>query len=397
MDGVGNDQSGQGGGNLLMPDKVDPGDLKVGMYVEWIGSGEFHDPIERIDRFLLDKEEVDTLKARNPTVVFVNAAMVMGGGCRPDLAPVADTENMARCRAVYQSSLEFVRDSMEAARKGCPINADGALSLVDSIIHGVLSARSAMVMATRLKDYDEYTYAHGVNVCVFSTLFGRALGLPLEALRVLGQAAMLHDIGKARIPKDVLNKPGKLNPVELKIMQTHPMKGHGLLSECRNVHPSVLRVALEHHEKRAGHGYPRGLFGNRIGQFSRIVSICDVYDAMTSNRVYHKARHPNEVLGLMYSWKQKDFDPEYVDRFIKCMGVYPEGSWVRLSDGRVAVIIKNNQEQLLRPAVRVMYDANLAPCERKDVDLSHSFSFSSLNITESVHPKDLPLDAPDSI
>jgi|GEM_PF-3951273 len=255
--------------------------------------------------------------------------------------------------------------------------------IVDQVVGDVLAGEKRLKSLAKLRRYDEYTYSHCVNVGVFSVVFGRSMGASPEELTLLCAAGLLHDAGKARIPLEILNKPGKLSDPEMAQMRRHAELGQEVLGLSPEIPEGVVRAASEHHERYDGSGYPLGRRAGQIATISTIISLCDVYDAMTSNRVYQSGRTPHEVLAKMYGWKGKDFHPELVLRFIRCMGIYPEGTVIRLSDGRVAVIRANNPKNLLGPTVAALQLDNGVWRRQEVIDLSVQAGLTIKSVEDS--------------
>lgn len=234
-------------------------------------------------------------------------------------------------------------------------------TVVNDLVESIMRNPDAQMCLSQLKDRDEYTAQHSVNVCVLSLTFGRHLGLDREALNLLGTGALLHDIGKLKTPLEILNKPGRLTDEEFRIMKEHPNHGRELLARIPGMPPEAIDVAFSHHERLQGHGYPRGLSGNEISRWSKMVAIVDVYDAITSDRCYHDGMAPTEALTRMYEWRVRDFDPQLLEQFIQCIGIYPIGSLVELTSGEVGVVISVNSQLRLRPKVALVLDADKSP------------------------------------
>ncbi|MDD4952287.1 MAG: HD-GYP domain-containing protein, partial [Desulfovibrionaceae bacterium] len=265
--------------------------------------------------------------------------------------------------------------------------------LVDGFIDSVFRNRSAAAAICKLKHFDEYTYSHSINVGILAVVLGERLGLERDVLRLLGIAGVFHDVGKARMPLEVLNKPGKLDEKEFAIMRRHPREGFELMKDQEGLPPQVLRAVLSHHERSDGNGYPDGLKGGQISRFTRVISVVDVYDALTSRRVYKDAMPPGKVLSLMYRWRLSDFSAQVVENFIKALGVYPVGSFVRLSSGEYGVVVGLNQDNPLRPPVKKVLDSDGRPVEPVSVTLSEvPDPGGGLSIRECLNPDDYGVD-----
>ncbi len=267
-------------------------------------------------------------------------------------------QSLPEATMLYSSARDYIGGVLRDVRLGKSIDTGGARELAESLADNIVKNENALVWLTQLKNRDEYTSMHSINVCVLSLLFGRFLGLKEGELHHLGLGALLHDVGKMQIPAEILNKPGRLDDKELLLMRRHPELGHAILKGCDELPPAVLEITLSHHERYDGSGYPRGLKGKALNSYALIVSIIDFYDAVTSDRAYHIGVSPHEALNMMYAAAAKSFPKELVESFIQCLGIYPIGSLVELESGEVGVVMTVNRQRRLNPILTLVLDRN---------------------------------------
>ena len=262
---------------------------------------------------------------------------------------------------IRESTRLTVDQLFDDVAHGRMIDMAGIKRLMHNTVDGVLRNPDAYICLTQLKQRDEYTAQHSINVSVLALTLARHLGLNRDDMETLGVAALLHDIGKIKTPLEVLNKPDRLTSDELDIMKQHPLIGRQMLENRYQLPYHIADVAFSHHERISGEGYPRGLKTDEISVFSKMVAIVDVYDAITSDRCYHDGISPTQALTKMYNWRLTDFDGELLEQFIQCVGIYPVGTVVELTSGEVGLVISVNPESRLKPKVNVLLDREKRP------------------------------------
>jgi HD-GYP domain-containing protein (c-di-GMP phosphodiesterase class II) len=359
--------------------KISVNQLTVGMHLkEFCGSWMEH-PFWRTGFVITDPKDIQTILASSIKEVWIDSSKgldVAAGGVvvteveseaqvdaemreaaavQRAVAPVSMAVEMEKAAKICAQSKRAVMSMFQEARMGNAVDAGGAKQMVEEISDSVSRNPGALIGLARLKTADDYTYMHSVAVCAMMVALARQLGLEEEQTRVAGLAGLMHDLGKAAMPMDVLNKPGKLTDAEFSIIKTHPVEGHRLLQSGKDVDEAVLDVCLHHHEKTDGSGYPKGLKADEISLFAKMGAVCDVYDAITSNRPYKLGWDPAESLRKMAEWANGHFDGKVFQAFVKSLGIYPIGSLVKLSSGRLGVVVDQTSKSLTTPCVKVFF------------------------------------------
>jgi len=268
---------------------------------------------------------------------------------------------LPQARELIGKTKVLIDTILEDARLGRSLDSQTAKRSVGGMVQSVLRNPDALVWFNHLKNKDEYTSQHSLRVCVLALTFGRHLELSEEELNLLGMGALLHDVGKMKIPGELLNKPGRLTAEEFELMKSHVPLGVEILSGTPGIPAAAIEVARSHHERFDGSGYSVGLKGKQIGLFGQIGAIVDSYDAITSDRSYHKGMSAHDALRKMYEWRRKDFHETLVEQFIQCMGIYPIGSVVEMNTGSIGVVVSINRLRRLRPRVALVLDAGKKP------------------------------------
>ncbi|MBR0566931.1 HD-GYP domain-containing protein [Azoarcus sp. L1K30] len=288
------------------------------------------------------------------------------------VAPASLADEVARARLLHREANVIVRNMMGDIRLGKQIELERIEPLVTQIVDSIFRQQDALLPLSLLKSHDEYTFQHSVSVCTLMTSFARALALPREIIHEIAIGALLHDVGKAKVPDAILNKPAKLTDAEFDKMKSHVVQSKVILLGTPGISDIALDVAAQHHERFDGTGYPNKLKGEQISLYGQMGAIVDVYDALTSNRCYHKGRPPTEALRKLLEWSKFHFKPDLVQAFIRTIGIYPSGSLVRLESGRLAVVQEQHTDKLMQPTVKVMFHTKGHYLTPEIVDLRRS-------------------------
>lgn len=308
---------------------------------------------------------------------------------------ISVSQEAAQAVKICAKSKQAVASMFGEARMGKALNCDDALPLVEEISNSVLRNPDALISLARLKNKDDYTYMHSVAVCALMVALAKRLGLNEAETREAGLAGLLHDIGKMMIPMEILDKPGKLTDAEFAIVKNHPSEGHKMLLEGSGVGDVALDVCLHHHEKVDGSGYPEHLGDKQISLYAKMGAVCDVYDAITSNRPYKSGWEPAESLRRMAEWSNGHFDQRIFQAFVRSVGIYPIGSLIQLKSGRLAVVIAQTANSLLTPMVKIFFsirsncriqheimDLSLPGCQDKIVSYEEPAKWNLTDIHE---------------
>ncbi len=309
-----------------------------------------------------------------------------------------ESRERSTAREEYYDAVNVIRELADQVVSDRRLSTGKANRVVGAMLSRVGENRSAVLGLATIKSYDEYTSFHSVNVLILSLALGSMLPLDRGALIILGTGALLHDLGKITIPQGVLTKSGPLTAQEWEMMRDHPARGADILLAQPGVHPLSVMVAYEHHARYDLRGYPR-INGKRLqGLFSRIVQVCDVYDAMTTTRPYQRARTPDQAMRVLVKEMGSSFDPLLVKVFMDMMGMFPVGTLVRLVTGETAVVYEAAGEDAAWPRVKVIRDAEGGEVEPRVMDLARlveKVGEGGRAILESIHPEDAGIDPQD--
>ena len=280
------------------------------------------------------------------------------------------TQEFVYAKSVHKKTSSLVKSFMEDVSIGRAINVEIAKKAVAECVDSVMKSPDALMWLTQLKNKDEYTSQHSMNVCVLSIALARQINLPEHEIQDVGLCGMMHDMGKMKISLDILNKPGRFEPEEFAIMKTHPALGMEILMSSNGIPGCVIDAAYGHHEQLDGKGYPRGLPAESIHPYTRIVSIADVYDAISSDRIYKAGKTHLDTINILTQVSGKQLDAGLVIKFIESLGVYPPGSIVEMSDAEVAVVVETNFIQRLKPKITVLLDKDKKRIKPRLVDMA---------------------------
>lgn len=365
--------------------------VRLGMHLQAFCGSWLEHPFWRTKFILTDPADIVLIRESAIREVWIDIAkgqdvLVQAGAAEENFEtvetlppPVRQLQEKAtfanevkRASRIVEKGREAVVSMFQEARMGKAIEADAAAPLVEEISNSVMRNPGALISLARLKTADDYTYLHSVAVCALMIALARKLGLDEQETREAGMAGLLHDLGKAGVPLEVLNKPGKLTEEEFALVKKHPVQGYKLLSEGKGASQASMDVCLHHHEKFDGSGYPEGLAGENISLLARMGAVCDVYDAITSNRPYKAGWDPAESIKRMAEWKGH-FDPVVFQAFVKSLGIYPVGSLVRLESGKLGVVTEQGEQSLLKPKVKVFFSTkSQAYIKPETIDLGRS-------------------------
>lgn len=397
--------------------KIPTHKLQIGMYVKNITQkGLSLHQHEREGR-VTDQKTIDALIKRGVKQLYIDTEL---GPDSPDAIPLEEIEKkqdgeikhiakeakpdrniksthlnqeLDKATKLHTEALGLVNNAMELAKAGQQVDIAPFEEMADHFMDSVVRNQNALACLSRIREKDNYLMEHSVNVAVLMSILGKHLQLEREYLHQCVTGALLHDIGKILVPDEVLHKPGKLTDEEFNIMKQHAEFSENILKQNDKFAQVSINVAGQHHERLDGQGYPKGLAGDEISQEARMASVVDIYDAITADRVYHKGMTPSNALKRMLDWCGHHLDTQYVHSFIKAIGVYPVGSFVKLSHHLAGVVIEENNDSL-KPVVKVIYDLNNTRFTPVQI-LNLSAESNEERITQVLDPNDYGINLKD--
>lgn len=391
-------------------------ELRPGMLVEKLDRSWLDTPFFRHKMTITSSDQIAQLKACGVRTLVVNIEEEHTPRepiqAAPDITsdPVFTTpaaasapssvtleEELPNARQTYLAAKTIVQNAMHDTRLSRAINMDEVNRVVSDMSDSILRNPDALTSLTRLKKFDEYTFYHSVNTSILAMSLGRHLEFDRTTLHQIGVGSLLHDIGKTKIPPEILNKPGRFKPDEMEIMKQHVLRGVEILSTTTGLGDSYLRPALEHHERVDGTGYPHRRVRSELSQFGLIAAVVDIYDAMTSDRCYHKGQAAHEALQFLYRLSlEGHLDAALVQRFIHVVGLYPVGSIVELNTGETGIVKEVHHHAPLAPVVLLVKSTgNTLLSHPKELDLVAQIEKPHRQITTILESKQAGIDPTD--
>lgn len=359
--------------------KVDTEHLGIGMYVSELDRPWTETPYLLQGFFIKEQTDIDEIKKYSEFVFVddvkgVEPTVIMNSTPKPKSEKLPKNgEGLPERKAVYQDTataeeeMEQAKEChsmltselsaiMDAVLNGKQIKLEKAKEAVDGMVDSILRNPDAFVWLTKLKEVDSYSYSHAIDCSILVISFGRHLGLSKPELQDLAMAGLMFDIGKMKIPAEIMDKNEKLTDEEFEEIKKHVDYSVEIMEETDGISKVSIEIARYHHERHDGSGYPLGLEGDQIHVFSRMLAIVDCFDAISSDRQYGRIVSPHAAIKKLYEWGGKEFQEELVEQFIQCLGVYPTGSLVELSTGEVGIVLSQNRLRRLRPKVMLILD-----------------------------------------
>lgn len=385
-------------GSRLRPTNTPVEKIKMGMYLGDVFDAQGH-LLFASGTVIHSPEQIELLRKHNINSVIAieikDNPHAYGQPAREiDVSNLEDAyyKELSRAKEIHRHTLQTARTTLINAKLGKLMPVKQIETTAEQIVESVSRNPDALVSLAQIKGYDEYVYVHSVNVAILITSLAYSMGYKEERLVQAGIGGILHDIGKMGIPENILNKKGKYNSGEYAIMKRHPDIGISMLKGYRNINDFSRTVVIQHHERYNGSGYPRQLTGSMISEIGLIAAVADVYDAVTTDKDYRAAWTPHRALAMIFQGCDMEYSRRIVEFFTKHLGIYPVGSFVKLSTGEKGIVIRVEKGEILAPDVLILYSADgkklKEPKEYKLLNMQKLENGTQYRIVQSLNPKD---------
>lgn len=363
-------------------------ELNVGHYVTEIAKqdGNF---ILSAPGHIKNTKVINNLKNKNVISVFIDDSktlvQVKFHKSKADIAA-----EVKQAKEIFNESKDIQKNLFSQALSGATVDLQPVIAVTNKTVDAIFNSPDSLACMVNIREKDEYLLEHSVAVSVYITIFAHYLKMSKQVVQHLSIGAFLHDIGKIKIPDEILNKPGKLTDEEFTIMKSHANHSIDIIKKTPGISKLSLEVAALHHEKLNGEGYPFQIKGKDIHKYGRMIAICDIFDALTANRCYKDGFPHNKAFSILRELaKSNHLDVKLVDQFIQCLGVFPIGSLVQLESKKIAFVEQRNNDDPISPQVRTFYSVKLNKyLNAQDIDLSDTDDF----IVKSVRAEEFDLD-----
>lgn len=374
----------------LIEVKLPADSLEIGMHITKLDRPWTEVPVLFQELTIKSQEDIDLMR-KHCVYVYIeiekefwkelNQHQISQEKSYPGLRPKDDIhKELPKAKFTFEETRFHVHDVLKNISQGNEIELDKSKEFIHQCVNSIMRNANALLWLTQIKQQDAYTSEHCLRVGILAIAFGRFLGLSESDLELLGLCGMLHDVGKMRIPDEILNKPGRLEPDEFEIMKQHSAHGKDILLEQKQAHKLIIDVAHYHHERIDGKGYPEQISAQYLHQFVRIISIVDVYDAITSARPYKPGLPAFDALKILFSERNMHFDSELTEAFIRMIGIYPPGTLVEMTNGEIGIVISANEHSKLRPKVELVMTRDHKFRQPYVIDLSKNIIDDAGNI-----------------
>jgi len=377
--------------------KITIDELAVGMYVHAIADQQGNLSVKSQGR-VVKPSVIDSLKRKGVRTLVIDLSKQLDA---EDDAPVAEEPIQApdervsfaseidKANSIHKQGKRLQKTLLKAVQKGLPFDEQIPREFAKNMVGSIDRNPDALMCLTKIREKDDYLLEHSLNVAILLANFGKSIGMDPQEVEDLAHAGFLHDVGKIKIPDEILHKPGRLTDDEMDVMRDHVKYGVETLREA-GIDELLIRTVSEHHERLDGKGYPAGVSGDDISKAGRMIAIADVYDAITADRVYKPGMPSQKALQILLKDCPHKYDHELLQQFIKCMGIYPVGTLVKLTNERIGMVMEQNNDAPLKPVVRIFYSTRGNHyLEPKDLDLH---SETTVRIEKPVVASDYKLD-----